>query len=480
MRPNQYTARPPNGVADSKGDFAIGGVQTRVTSPKSPVLGTVPDMQDRFSFRGMLRAAAIVSTALVALAGCRTQQEIPTDANNPTDGPALIKLGENDPKPDVGAAFARRTFYLDRSVDQSVGWFQKPSSKQWFPFKNQGTAEQICTHEQAAASVLAFKELLATSTSEEDFEAKFLEIFDVWQSVGYNQNRDVLFTGYFSPTFDASRSPDERFQHALYMRPADLVTDPSTGQPLGRRMADGSLSKWPGRAEIESSGMLKGTELVYLENPLDVYIVQVNGSAKLIMPDSSVMYIGYAGKTDGQYVGLGKSMMEANLIPKSQLSLSAIRRYYKTSPAVVDELINKNNSYVFFQEYDKGAWPAGSLGTRVNEDASIATDKTIFPRGGLVMVDTRANTFTRGLIEYKNFMLDQDTGGAIRAAGRADLYMGAGAAAELLAGGQYATGKMFYFFLKPEHVSKYPLPEPMKKAPAAPKSTAAAPKTIGR
>jgi membrane-bound lytic murein transglycosylase A len=234
-------------------------------------------------------------------------------------------------------------------------------------------------------------------------------------------------------------------------------------------MADGSLAKWPGRAEIESSGMLKGTELVYLESPLDVYIVQVNGSAKLEMPDSSVMYVGYAGKTDGQYVGLGKSMMEEGLLKKSELSLAAIRRYYKTNPSAVDALINRNNSYVFFKEYPREAWPAGSLGTRVNENASIATDKTIFPRGGLVMVDTRANTFTRGLIEYKNFMLDQDTGGAIRAAGRADLYMGAGAAAELLAGGQYATGKMYYFFLKPEHVSKYPLPEPMKKAPAAPK-----------
>jgi membrane-bound lytic murein transglycosylase A len=426
-------------------------------------------MQDRSIYRGALRAAAIATTVLMTLAGCRTQQEVPTDANNPTDGPALIRLGPNDPVPDVAAAYERRDFYLDRSVNESIGWFQKPSSRQWFPFKNQGTAEQISTHEQAAASVIAFQDLLATSKSPDEFRSRFLEMFDVWQSVGYNQDRDVLFTGYYSPTFKASRSPDDRFRHALYMRPADLVSDPTTGQPLGRRMADGSLSKWPGRAEIESSGMLKGTELVYLESPLDVYIVQVNGSAKLEMPDNSVMYVGYAGKTDGQYVGLGKSMMEEGLLKKSELSLAAIRRYYKTNPAAVDALINRNNSYVFFQEYPREAWPAGSLGTRVNENATIATDKTIFPRGGLVMVDTRANTFTRGLIEYKNFMLDQDTGGAIRAAGRADLYMGAGAAAELLAGGQYATGKMYYFFLKPEHVSKYPLPEPMKKAPSAPK-----------
>ena len=81
------------------------------------------------------------------------------------------------------------------------------------------------------------------------------------------------------------------------------------------------------------------------------------------------------------------------------------------------------------------------------------------------MVDTRANTFTRGLVEYKNFMFDQDTGGAIRAAGRADLYMGTGQAAELLAGGQYANGLMYYFFLKPEFVAQYPLPVPTPRAP---------------
>ncbi|MCE2882400.1 MAG: MltA domain-containing protein [Planctomycetaceae bacterium] len=423
-------------------------------------------MQDALSFRGTLRAAALAASVLVGLAGCRSQQEVPVSADRPTDGPALVKLGPGDPMPDVAAAYGRKTFYLSRSIDESVGWFQKPSSKQWFPFKNQGTNEEVCTHEQAAASVLAFKDLLANSSGAEDFRDKFLAMFDVWQSVGYNEDREVLFTGYFSPTFPASKSPDARFKYALYTRPADLATDPATGQPLGRRMADGSLQPWPTRTEIESSGMLKGTELVYLENPLDVYIVQVNGSAKLIMPDNSVMYVGYAGKTDRAYYGLGRAMMEANLIPKNQLSLSAIRRYYKTNPEAVDELIKKNESYVFFTEYESGRWPAGSLGTRVNEDASIATDKSIFPRGGLVMVDTRANTFTRGLVEYKNFMLDQDTGGAIRAAGRADLYMGTGQAAELLAGGQYANGKMYYFFLKPEHVAKYPLPEPVKKSAA--------------
>ncbi|MGA1225335.1 MAG: MltA domain-containing protein [Phycisphaerales bacterium] len=425
-------------------------------------------MMDRTLFGGLLRAAAVAAMATIVLAGCRTTKEVPGDPFAPTDGPGLVKLGPGDAMPDVSAAFARKTFYLERAANESISWFQKPSSRQWFPFRNQGTSEEVCTHEQAAASVVAFRDLLSRSNSATEFTDEFLRMFDVWQAVGYTADRDVLFTGYYSPIFKASREPDERFKYPLFARPADLESDPVTGQPLGRRMADGTLQPFPTRAEIESSGMLRGTELVYVESNLDAYIIHVNGSAKLIMPDNSVMYIGYAGKTDRPYFGLGGALVEAGAIPRNQLSLSSIRRLYRTQPALIDEYILKNESYVFFTEYPNDRWPAGSLGVRVNEDASIATDKILFPRGGLVMVDTRANTFTRGLVEYKNFMFDQDTGGAIRSAGRADLYMGNGAAAELLAGGQVANGKMFYFFLKPELVPQYPLPEARKAQAAKP------------
>ena len=416
---------------------------------------------------------ALAPALTLGLTACQNGKAIAgRTADMETNGPALIKLGPNDAQPEVAKAYARKSFYLDRSLDQSIGWFQKPSSKQWYPFKNQGSGEEVCTHEQAASSLIAFKDLLATSKDAEEFKSRFLSMFDVWQSVGWNEEREVLFTGYFSPIFHASATPTDQFQHALYRRPADLVTDPLTGQPKGRRAADGSVEPYPTRSEIEASGMLKGSELVYLESPLDVYIVQVNGSAKLLMPDNSVMYVGYAGKTDRPYFGLGRAMVDAGLLRKSQLSLSSIRRAWEKDPSTVDALIAKNESYVFFTEYPEGQWPKGSLGVRVSEDASIATDKTIFPRGGLTMVDTLAQTFARENIEFVNFMLDQDTGGAIRAAGRADLYMGSGPAAELLAGGQYANGKLFYFFLKPEFVSQYPLPEVAKVAPPiAPRPT---------
>lgn len=417
----------------------------------------------------LLTARSLARTALPAvlagsflLAGCKTTPEPePVRKADPwaeTTGPALVKLGPNDPKPDFAAAFANKDNYLGQAVDRSIGWFQAPSSKQFFPFLNQSTTDVVATHEQAAASVVAFKDALSTATSGEDFAGKIDQMFDVWQSVGYDQDRHVLFTGYFSPEFKGSRVRTEQYRYPLYKRPADLVTDPVTGEPLGRRMPDGSNQPWPSRAEIESSGMFAGTELAWVETPLDAYIIHVNGSAKIFTPDNRIMYIGYAGKTDRPYSGLGKALVEAGVIPKEKLSLRAIREEYKKNPAAIEEVMRKNESYVFFTEYPGANWPAGSLGVKVHEKSTLATDKKIFPRGGVVVVDTVTPTIAKGPQPFLRFLLDQDTGGAIRAAGRADIYMGAGAAAELLAGGQFNDGKLYYLVLKPEYVSQYPLP----------------------
>jgi membrane-bound lytic murein transglycosylase A len=425
--------------------------------------------RSRLGLVSLVAVSALVST----IVGCKSppKEEPVTQKDDPwkeTTGPALVKLGPNDPKPDLAAAFDARDLYLSRSCDESVKWFQAPSSEQFFPFYNQSTTDVVASYDQAAASVVAFREVLTTSQSADEFAGKIDQMFDIWQSVGYNDEREVLFTGYFSPEFKGSRTKTSQFQFPLYKRPADLVTDPLTGEPKGRKMPDGSLQPWPTRAEIEESQMFAGSELVWVESEFDAYIIHVNGSAKIYMPDNTVMYVGYAGKTDREYSGLGKAMMDAGLIPKEKLSLTSIREYYKKDPAKVEELMRKNESYVFFTEYPGDRWPAGSLGVKVSEKASLATDKKIFPRGGVVMVDTMTPSFRGDKVEFKRFLLDQDTGGAIRAAGRADIYMGSGSAAELLAGGQFNDGKLYYFILKPEYVSQYPLPaKPAATRPAA-------------
>ncbi|MCH2132241.1 MAG: MltA domain-containing protein [Phycisphaerales bacterium] len=392
---------------------------------------------------------------LASLAACSPEKvDSPTGANIartdysrplPEGEQALVKITDPDQLPDLEAAWQQRDLFLRDAMDESITWFDKNSTVEWYPSCG-------IDHAQARASVVALRELLETAPDARTFRSELLRKFDVYQSVGCDGEGTVLFTGYFSPVLEGHDSPSDRSHTPLYTRPTDLETNPRTGQPLGRRLPDGGLATWPTRRELEASRPFDGSELVWVDDPLSAYIAHVNGSAKIKMSDGSVMYVGYDGKTDRDYKGLGESLVEAELADPSSLNLTVVRRLYRQQPDVVGDLILDNDSYVFFREYDGGTWPSGSLGFPVTPERTVATDKSVYPRGGVVLVDTRTNTFG-GEKPFTQFMLDQDTGGAIRAPGRADLYMGTGAAAEILAGGQYAEGTMYYFFLKPGRVA---------------------------
>ena len=399
-----------------------------------------------------LVALVLLGIVCPALSGCKNKpvvEAMPDYSRQLPPGASALRLITDPARmPDLAAAYRSFDEFHLAALDQSITWFKARSSQQFYPFED-------FTHDQQRASLEAMKQLLTESTSAEEFQQDALKLFDVYESVGYNNEGTVLFTGYYAPTFEASVTPTDRFRFPLYKRPTDLVTDPISGEPRGRQMPDGTTQPYPTRREIETSNMLAGLELVYLENPLSVYIIQVNGSAKLRMPDGELMYIGYAGKTDRPYVGLGQSVVEEGLIPKEKLGLPAIKQLYRERPETIQELIYRNESYVFFTEYPGRNWPAGSLGVRVTPETTLATDKKVYPRGGIVLVDTQAVNFSYQKRDFLRFMFDQDTGGAIRAPGRADMYMGDGPSAEILAGGQYAEGRLFYLFLKQDFVAQY-------------------------
>jgi peptidoglycan lytic transglycosylase A len=390
----------------------------------------------------------------ILLIGCstppvaqRTVQAPPNYARALAEGqPALRKITDPKRLPDLALAYRNADPTLLEAIDESIAWFEKPSSRKCFPVEG-------ITHQQARASLLPMRELLLNGLDAQAFAREVAARFDVYESVGYDGSGIVLFTGYYAPVLRASRTPSGPFVHPLYKRPADLVTDAESGEPRGRRLPDGSVVPYYTRREIESQGILAGNELVWIEDPLDAYIVHVNGSAKLRLEGADgpeVMYVGYSGKTDRPYKGLGQSLVEAGLVSPDELSLATIKRIYRRDPKLVMELADNNESYVFFTEYDGGRWPAGSLNAQVTPERTLATDKKVYPRGGLVLVDTTQVTFAEQKRPFFQFMLDQDTGGAIKAPGRADIFMGVGPSAEILAGGQYAEGRLYYLFLKPQ------------------------------
>lgn len=385
---------------------------------------------------------------LVLLAACKskpTPKDIP-DYDRPLGpGERALRKVEDPSRVPLAAAYEARDDGLGAALDRSERWFLKPSTIQWFPTEE-------ATHEQAAASVREARRLLEQGLETQEFVAEFLRLFDVYESVGYDRRGSVFFTGYYSAVFKGSRTRTDRYPAPLYKRPKDLVTDENTGTPLGRRLEDGSLAPYPARAEIESSGMLEGTELVWLEDSLSAYVVQVNGSAKVELDDGSVMYVGYHGKNGREYTSLGQRMVDKGTIRADERGLAAIRRGYAQDPKAVEELMTRNESFVFFREASEGDWPSGSLGFPVTAMATLATDKSIFPRAGLVLVDTRGLAHGTARSDVLRFMADQDTGGAISAPGRADIFMGMGPEAEALAGEQRSLGRLYYFLLKPEHV----------------------------
>jgi membrane-bound lytic murein transglycosylase A len=364
---------------------------------------------------------------------------------------ALRKIDARQVRPLLVEAYSAQEDGLAGSLERSSSWYAKPSSASKFPFRTQG--EDI-SHERARQSVQELKTILTETGSADEFADRVLERFDVYQTVGWDNQGTVLFTGYYAPIFKGSLEPGPEFTHPLHRRPEWLLSSPE-GVPFGMRSEDGRIIDSPHRTELEGSGMLEGHELVWLPNRLDAYICQVNGSARIELPDGRVIHVGYAGKTEHPYTGLGESMLREGLIPEEGLSLKAIQAYYEREPHVVNRLIDRNASYVFFTDYDGAGWPAGSLGVPVTTRASIATDKSVYPPGAVALVDTRAFQSDGSRQRFVRLVCDQDTGGAIVAPGRCDLFMGIGPQARVLAGGQYSEGTMYYIFRKPDAMASY-------------------------
>jgi membrane-bound lytic murein transglycosylase A len=267
-------------------------------------------------------------------------------------------------------------------------------------------------------------------------------------SVGCDDEGTVLFTGYYTPIFEGSFEASDRFKYPLYKQPDNLIKDPN-GEVLGRRMADGSITPYPPRAVIEDAMLLRGKELIWLSDPFEAYIAHIQGSAKIRLPDGKLVTVGYVAHNGHEYKSMSQAMVRDGKISRSQLSLASIIKYFKEHPDEVRHYTRLNPRFIFFSKQEGD--PRGSLNETVTQMRTIATDKSIFPRGCLTFVSTTLPRNEGGSVvlrPFTGFMLDQDTGGAIRAPGRCDVYIGIGDMAGKLAGQTYQEGKLYYLLLK--------------------------------
>jgi membrane-bound lytic murein transglycosylase A len=401
---------------------------------------------------------AFVLAGLACLTGCKAAKSgkgRPDYGRPLADGaPALLLLEPGEPRPDWSADFENRAEILT-ALEHSLFYLRRPIAKKYYP-------QAGIDHETAWLSLERFRELLQESTLGLSFARSVDREFDVYKSAGWDgAGGGLLFTGYCTPILKGALEPSAQYAHPLYALPHDLEKSPD-GEIIRWKTVSGQTLPYPNRRVLEASSLLKDKdlELAWLVDPLDAYIAHVNGSAFIELPDGSLHRLGYAGKNGRQYVSLGKELIEAGEIPREEMSLPAIRAWGRRSdPAKVKEFLDKQDSYVFFQPIDGN--PHGCLDVEVTAGRSLATDKTLFPRAALCFVETQIGGGTK----FRQFMFDQDRGGAIRTAGRADIYLGIGPQAEAEAGRTQGEGQLYYLFLKPERVAelrgsgKYALPE---------------------
>ena len=388
---------------------------------------------------------ALLTAIILTAIGCQKPSAVVAPQYDKPLAPgqlALRKITNPAEIPDFTSA-CNNLVNLSTAVDNSLDYLKKPTSNQFYPYTD-------ISREQVVKSLTAFKDLLKSGLTGSQLNDAIRQKFDVYMSVGCDDAGTVLFTGYYTPIFSGSTVKTAQYQYPLYRQPDDLVKG-DKGQILGRKGVNGQITPYPARDEIENSNMLAGSEIVWLDDPFKAYVAQVQGSAVIRMPDGRLVTYGYTANNGYEYKSIIKQLISEGKIPADRVSLSSLMDFFKANPSLVRQYTQLNPRFVFFRQAEQGS-PHGSLNEPVTAYRSIATDKTIFPRAALTFFTTNLPRQIGNMTyidPFAGFALDQDTGGAIRAAGRCDIYLGIGDTAGNLAGQTYQEGKLYYLFLKP-------------------------------
>ncbi|HRO58541.1 MAG TPA: MltA domain-containing protein [Burkholderiaceae bacterium] len=249
-----------------------------------------------------------------------------------------------------------------------------------------------------------------------------------------------LITGYHEPLLTGSRRRESPSQVPLYRRPADLAASGDARH----RVVNGRRTAYPTRAEIEGGGLLDGSELVWLDEPVEAFFLQVQGSGRVRLRDGSTLRVGFADHNGHRYRAIGAVLVERGEIPRGEVDAPRIKAWLRSNPERAREVMHSNPRYIFFRELpasaDADAGPPGSLGVPLTPMRSVATDPAFVPPGALLYLETRYPDDGRLLARA---MLSQDRGAAILGGVRADIFFGAGDEAERLAGLMQEPGRIW-------------------------------------
>jgi membrane-bound lytic murein transglycosylase A len=317
------------------------------------------------------------------------------------------------------------------------------------------------TCREVTESQKAFLSMISQGLAPEELNRRVKREFKVYRAAGRARNRKVLFTGYFEPVFEARLQPDETFRFPIYRKPDDLIkidlsafSEEFGGKSVVARIEGKKVIPYYSRRQIVVGKALEGRnlEIAWLKDPVDVAFLQIQGSGRLELGEGKAISVGYAGKNGHPYHSMGRYLVDRGLLKKEDVSMQSIRAYLEEHPEVVDEVLNDNPSYVFFRSLGDGP-VLGNLNTPITPGRTVALDSRLFPPGALGFIQCRkpvvnAQGEVTGWKDFARFVVNQDTGGAIRGAGRADLFWGRGPYAEVAAGRMNHEGDLYILIKK--------------------------------
>lgn len=262
----------------------------------------------------------------------------------------------------------------------------------------------------------------AYATSNPDPRSFFELLF---RPVLIEDGKDALFTGYFEPELQGARQPSARYRYPIYKMPPEAK----------------GVDQWLSRRELLEQGKLdgRGLEIAWVDDPVEKFFLQIQGSGRINLPDGSKLRVGYGGKNGHKYRSIGQELVRQGVFAPHQVSAQVIKNWVRRNPGLGRELLFHNPSYVFFREVSEvpaHLGPLGAMNRSVTTLRSIAVDPAFVPLGAPVWVEKD------GRDPMRRLMIAQDTGSAIKGAQRADVFFGTGDAAGRAAGQLKDPGRM--------------------------------------
>jgi membrane-bound lytic murein transglycosylase A len=307
---------------------------------------------------------------------------------------------------------------------------------------------------------------LAVPANDERAARRFVEAtFAAWAVVSAGGTGGGTITGYYEPILRGSRTRSDRFRYPLYGVPEDLVAvdlesiNPELkGLRLRGRIEGNRLIPYWTRAEIEKSSQFRAPVLAWVEDPVELLFLQIQGSGWIEFAPGERMHLGYADQNGHPYRSIGRFLVERREMALEQASMQGIKAWAAANPRKLREALDINPSYVFFRELPPAEatpgiadGPIGALGAPLTAGYSLAVDPRWVPLGAPVFLATTMPLSSAPLLRL---MAAQDTGGAIRGAARADFYWGTGNEAGALAGRMRQQGRMWILWPRGEATPK--------------------------